>query len=268
MYNILFGILLSFIVSYLAYKKGSLNYSGFIGALILGSLLYYLGGFFFWIIMISFFISSSILTKFKGNNKKETDDLNEKNGKRDYIQVLSNGGLGLIFAFMYNIYNDPIYMVGFATAFAASNADTWASELGVLSKREPISIINFKKTERGVSGSISIFGIIASLLGAFFIAIVFTLGLVLKYNNIDIIYKYILIISICGFLGSIIDSYLGSLIQVKYKCGVCNKITEKKIHHGEITSLIKGIKWFNNDLVNFTSGALASLISIVLFNIS
>jgi len=268
MYDILFGILLSFIVSYLAYKKESLSYSGFIGALILGSLLYYLGGFFFWIIMISFFISSSVITKFKGDNKKETEDLNEKNGKRDYIQVLANGGLGLIFAFMYYIYNDTIYMVGFATAFAAANADTWASELGVLSKRDPIYIINFKKAEKGVSGAISIFGTVASLLGALFIAIVFTLGLVLKYNNIEITYKYILIITISGFLGSIIDSYLGSLIQVKYKCVVCNKITEKKIHHGEITSLIKGIKWFNNDFVNFTSGALASLIAIVLFSLN
>lgn len=263
--NIFLAILLNFVVSYTAYKKESLSYSGFIAALILGSSLYFFAGFFYWIIMCVFFISSSLLTKFKNYNKLYLEDMNEKGGKRDHFQVLANGGMGLFFSLLYFIYASPEYIIALVVAFAAANADTWASELGVLSKSNPISILNFKRTERGISGSISLLGTLASFFGALFIAIIFVTGLSIMNDYKDEIYKYILIVTLSGFLGSIIDSYLGALVQAKYKCTICNRITEKNIHHGKATVLERGIYFFNNDMVNLTSIMLASLISIFMF---
>ena len=71
---------------------------------------------------------------------------------------------------------------------------------------------------------------------------------------------------LAGFIGSFVDSLLGATIQAQYKCNVCSKITEKVFHCGEVTDLIHGKVWINNDFVNFvctTSGALAGLIIMI-----
>jgi uncharacterized protein (TIGR00297 family) len=185
MREILLGFILSFALALAAYIKKSLSISGFIGAILLGVSLYYFGGFYFWILMISFSVSSSFFTKFGESAKKVLDDINEKGGQRDYIQVIANGLLGFIFGFLYFVTHKEMFIIALATSFAASNADTWASELGVLSKMEPVSIINFKKIQKGVSGGVSVFGTISSLTGSLFIALIF--GILLLEKNVNII---------------------------------------------------------------------------------
>jgi uncharacterized membrane protein len=40
---------------------------------------------------------------------------------------------------------------GFATTFSATNSDTWAPELGVLSKTSPSCILTGEKVQKGIS---------------------------------------------------------------------------------------------------------------------
>ena len=101
MLDFLVGLIFSFLIAFVAYKKASLSKSGFLAAIVLGTGIYYFGGLWFSIIMVAFFISSSILTKFKHYNKEGFEKINEKSGNRDYMQVLANGGVGLIFAILY-----------------------------------------------------------------------------------------------------------------------------------------------------------------------
>ena len=53
------------------------------------------------------------------------------------------------------------------------------------------------------------------------------------------------------------------------KCHLCGKITEKKFHcNGNPTTAFKGIKWVNNDVVNFfntVSGSIFSYLGISIF---
>lgn len=266
MRDILLGFILSFILAAAAYIKKSLSTNGFIGAVLLGVSLYYFGGFYFWILMISFSFSSSVFTKFGESTKKVLDDINEKGGQRDYIQVIANGLLGFIFGFLYFVTHKEMFIIALATSFAASNADTWASELGVLSKMEPVSIINFKKIQKGVSGGVSVFGTISSLTGALFIALIFYVGYIIKFGLNSKLLSYAVIVSVSGFLGSIIDSLIGASFQAKYRCIVCGKTTEKKCHHGENTVLEEGISCLNNDAVNFVSGLSACLLAIIFYS--
>ncbi len=265
MWNIVIGFLFSFVIAFAGYKKESLSLSGGVSAVILGTSLYYFGGIFFSAIMVAFFISSSILTKYKKGFKKILDDINEKGGKRDYIQVIANGLLGFIFALLFFVTQKHVFILAYATAFAASNADTWASELGVLSRSNPISIISFKKIERGMSGGVSPIGTIASALGAGFIGVIFTVGYILQYGINTSWLKLFILCSFCGFMGSLVDSLIGSTLQAKYLCTVCGKNTEKKLHHGSKTTHISGIKFINNDVVNFSSGLIVSIIAIALY---
>ena len=144
---------------------------------------------------------------------------------------------------------------------ASAAADTWANELGTFLGKNPRKIINFKKCLPGESGGITIPGTIASLIGA--ASIGFT-GFILS-NSVDV--KVLILILLAGFVGALVDSLVGATIQAQYKCPQCNKITEKLKHCGDNeTKLIKGIKWINNDVVNWIctlSGAVLVLIFIL-----
>jgi uncharacterized membrane protein len=75
--------------------------------------------------------------------------------------------------------------------------------------------------------------------------------------------KTVFLITLWGFFASILDGLLGATIQAQYLCPACNKITERKNHCGDNeTSLHSGIRWINNDLVNFLSSLFA--LSIIL----
>jgi uncharacterized protein (TIGR00297 family) len=264
MTKLIIGITLSLLISYTAFKKNSLNLSGFFGAMLLGTLLYVFGSMYFWSILIGFFVSSSILTKFKKKDKETLDDITEKTGSRDFMQVIANGGLGLIYAILYYTLKDPVYLLAYAVSFSAANADTWSSEIGVLSKSSPFSIITFKRTMKGQSGAISLLGTLAAFLGALFISIIFIIEYAFSFGWTNKLIFYFLIVLLCGFIGSIVDSILGATIQAKYKCKVCDKITEKRDHHDIETMHVKGFKIINNDVVNFISPLIATILAILM----
>jgi uncharacterized protein (TIGR00297 family) len=265
MQGILIGFLFSVLISLAALIKKSLSISGAFAATILGTAIFYFGGVYLSAIMIAFFASSSILTRFKKHRKIFTYVIHEKSGGRDYAQVLANGGAGLIFSAFWFATSKPVYLIAYTVSFAAANADTWASELGILSRTKPISILNFKIVEKGVSGAISMLGTISALIGAGFIAVIFFVGYVLKFGFNTQAIVFSMIVAILGFAGCIIDSFLGATIQAKYRCEICGKITEKKVHHERSTKLVAGLKYINNDTVNFISILSAAIIVLFLF---
>jgi len=258
--KLIFGFSFSFIISFFSYRKKSLTLSGFILATFLGTLLYFLGGIRFFVILISFFASSSIITKFKKNLKEKPEEITEKSGNRDYTQVISTGIIPLIFTVFYFFTKDISFLTGFVTSVSVANSDTWASEIGVLSKSDPISVINFKKVPKGLSGGISALGLISSFLGSAFISVIFAF---LFYGENKVF--LITIISITGgFLGSLIDSILGASLQAKYLSHT-DKITEKRFSGGTENTLKSGLTFINNNVVNLISSAVISVCAVILF---
>lgn len=267
MITVLIGLLLSSLIAFPAYLKKSLSSTGTIGALILGTLIYCFGGVYFSIIMFSFFISSSLLTKYKGYVKSKGSFTEEKGGSRDIFQVFANGGVGLFMAALYYVYKEPAFILAYAASFAESNADTWASEIGVLSSKSPISIINLRPVEKGMSGGISWKGTLASLMGAGFIGMIFSLGYWLQHKSFENLFIYFALCTGIGFLGGIIDSFLGATVQAGYYCEELDKFTEKAEFKGRRNKLVKGISFFNNDAVNLTSNVLSVCIMLVVYKI-
>ncbi|MDO9629841.1 MAG: DUF92 domain-containing protein, partial [Acholeplasmataceae bacterium] len=106
----------------------------------------------------------------------------------------------------------------------------------------------------------------ASLVGAMFIGLVFVFAYQIVYGlTLEIFLSYLFIITICGFLGCLIDSLLGASIQAKYRGIDSLQITEKRWLPNERVVLISGLAMITNDAVNFLSGLTASLISIIFF---
>ncbi|MFO7585529.1 MAG: DUF92 domain-containing protein, partial [Anaerolineales bacterium] len=144
----------------------------------------------------------------------------------------------------------------FAASLAAVNADTWATELGVLSPCPPRMMTNLGKVvEKGTSGGISLFGTFAALAGAGLIGTLagtFSPVPLSPLNGLSLT----LWVTFAGLAGSLVDSFLGATVQAIYRCSTCNKETERHPEHtcGTNTSLQRGFAWLDNDWVNFACG--------------
>jgi uncharacterized protein (TIGR00297 family) len=229
----------------------------------------------FWLELLVFFGSSSLLTKYQEQESIKQDALSlaEKGGQRDSFQVIANSGLvlivALVYASSYPLWSDQVLqdtMIFGVLSFAVVNADTWATELGVTSREQPYSILNpTRKVARGTSGGVSPKGLLASLGGAAVIAVSFSLLALLWGAKSSP--GLIVLITLGGLLGSLIDSLLGATVQAQYYCPVCDKMTEKQVHAhcgGTITQHQRGFTWFNNDLVNVTAALMSSLFCLLL----
>lgn len=250
------GLVLALIVSSLSYKFDLLTISGSTAAFLLAGFIFGLGGLKWSIPIITFFILSSILSKVREKVNQEVNLYFEKSATRDYMQVISNGGLGGVLVVANKFYPSELFYSIYVASLAAVCADTWATEIGTLKKTKTYNILNLKPAEQGISGGISAIGSLGAFLGAVAIAVS-----ALFWIN-DILYFSLLII-FAGVAGSFIDSILGASIQAQNKCPVCKKITEKETHCGKSTEHFKGIKWFNNDLVNLFSGISGGIIILI-----
>lgn len=257
--DIIVGILISLVISGLAYFRKSLSLSGFIAATFFGAILYVFGGWVVWIALIIFFVSSSLLTKLHEKKEKE-----KEHKGRNYIQVISNALPAAIFSIAFYHTDQIVFLLGAMVAIAASNSDTWASEIGILSKGKTRYIVNFKLAPKGISGGITYLGTLASLVGALVISITFviTYGIFVSFDWLFLL-EALLILTVGGFLGSIIDSYLGALIQAKYKGVKTGIITDAKWLPNEDVKLTSGLAIITNDMVNLLSTLFTSIIMIL-----
>jgi len=265
--QLLFGFLIALGISFISLKVGFLSTSGGIGACILGTVVFGLGGFSWAVVLMGFFVSSSILSKLFKNKKKKLDEKFSKGSKRDIWQVWANGGVAGLFVIAHAIMPDQIWpWLAFCGSIAAVNADTWATEIGVLSKKTPINIVSRISIERGSSGGVSFLGSFAALLASLFIAIPGVLLLPVEFTN-DTSSPWFLFaaISIAGLSGSFVDSFLGATIQAIYYCSECDKETEKHPLHicGNKTVFKRGWKWLNNDWVNTFCAITGGLVMII-----
>lgn len=262
--QLLLGFLLAITIAFLAYKAKSLNISGAVAAAVTGTIIFGVGGLTWAILLLTFFITSSALSRAFKKRKQGLDEKFSKGHERDAGQVLANGGLATVFAGLHFFFPDSAWTwVGFAASLAAVNADTWATELGVLNPHPPRLITNLTKAvEKGTSGGISLVGTLASLAGSALIAL---LASFLTGN-----WSLFLPVTLAGLAGSLFDSLLGGTIQAMYYCPTDKKETEKHPLHtcGTPTTHLRGWQWLDNDWVNFACGAFGVIVANLLLGIN
>jgi uncharacterized protein (TIGR00297 family) len=252
--SFLLGLSLSALITAFAFWRGSLTRSGAFGAMVIGALVFGVGGFAWGVLLVAFFVTSSALSHYKERAKEPLAEKFQKGHRRDLGQVLANGGAGALGALVYALDPQPIFFVAFVGAMATVNADTWATELGVLSKAPPRLITTGRVVPVGTSGGVTWFGTFIALCGALLIGIIAA-----PFSNLLIL----LISSISGLLGSLFDSLLGATVQAIYFCDHDQKETEARVHRcGNATRLIRGWRWLDNDWVNFFASVAGSAIAI------
>ena len=263
------GLVLSLLIAFLAWRRDSLSQSGAVGALVVGTLIFGLGGWVWGVLLAVFFISSSLLSHFKEREKAAVAEKFEKGHRRDMGQVLANGGLGAVIALLSVVVPESAVPTGtwfflFLGVMATVTADTWATELGTLSKGAPRLITNGRSVEVGTSGGVSPLGTGVSFAGGLLIGLM--AGLLAPVSGLlpwSAALPLALIGALSGAAGSLIDSLMGATIQQIYYCDTCQKETERSLHRcGTTTRPLRGWAWMHNDMVNLISSLGGGLVAV------
>jgi uncharacterized protein (TIGR00297 family) len=250
-------LLLSSAIALVAWRRGSLSRSGAVTALGIGTACYLGGGVVFFAALLVFFATSTLLGKVGQARKEQTKREFSKSDTRDAWQALSNGGVAAACALLHAAWPSPLWTAAFFGALAAANADTWATELGILSRGEPLSLLSLRRVPRGTSGAVSSLGMLATIAGAL------TVGLVSAALHGSAL---VVAATLAGIFGSLADSVLGASVQAGYFCPQCQYEIESPVHHcGSTSSLRRGVAWFGNDAVNLSATACGAASSVLFY---
>lgn len=116
--------------------------------------------------------------------------------------------------------------------------------------------------KRGTSGAVSLLGTFSAFIGSMLIGVFATIGFsLLNIGQLGFEYiKAFQMVTLGGFLGAVIDSILGATVQGIYYSEEMKGETERRKHNGKPNLLIRGLSFVNNDLVNFLSIGISSII--------
>ncbi|CCD44620.1 similar to DUF92 domain-containing protein [Botrytis cinerea T4] len=163
-------------------------------------------------------------------------------GARTHTQVISNSAVASVLTLMhaYQLHkreNEPdssngacytwggdLLVVGIIANYAVVAADTFSSELGILSSAHPrlITSPTLRKVPPGTNGGVTVWGLVAGLLGSLIIVTV-SMALVpfcspkeFAENGWSFLQRqrFTYALTIWGALGSVVDSFLGGWFQM------------------------------------------------------
>ena len=261
------SLLLSATIGGLAYWRQSLTAGGWLGAILTGTATMGFGGWTWGFALVAFFVSSSALSHYKERVKEQrAAEKFAKGGRRDIVQALANGGVGALIALIYALLGEPPLLLAlFVGVMATVNADTWATELGVLSPHRPRLITTGRTVEPGTSGGITLLGTGAAAAGSLLIGGVMLVGLALGAPTVGLLWWLLPAALLGGVGGSMVDSLLGATVQAIYRYPN-GKETERVVgRDGTPNSFVRGWRWMNNDLVNFSSSLVGGLVAVIVY---
>lgn len=143
-------------------------------------------------VLATFFVSGSLLTQIAGGS----------GGQRNARQVLANGGAAAVAALFGSWY-------GAAGALAAATADTWATEIGSYSRKQPRMITTMDSVPPGTSGAITALGTAGGALGGLLIG---SLAALLGARG----WPFAVVASAAGLVGMLADSVAGATLQRRH----------------------------------------------------
>ncbi len=283
-FSLSLGFLLSCFIGIVAYLRGSLTRGGMFGAILTGTLIFGFGGFVPGWLLVAFFVSSTLLSNYRARAKAQFNEKFQKGARRDFGQALANGGWAAFLAIAYGIAEAnhvderarALLFAAFVGAIATVTADTWATEIGVLSTRAPRMITTGRIVPAGTSGAITWLGTFTALLGAAFIGAMANVGTVLQvvlsegalpaWSRVLTALAsgqfVVLVASVSGLLGALLDSLLGATAQAIYFSEYDERQTEKKFDsQGNPTRRVRGWEWLDNDWVNFFASVFGSAVA-------
>ncbi len=261
--SFMIGELLAIAVAGVSYRLKFLTSDGAVATFILGGFIFGFGRWEWSVPILLFFVIGSVASKLFSRRKASYNLLYEKSHTRDSAQVFANGGFALLMLICNVLSPNYHWFLAYLGALAAVTADTLATEIGVFSRNSPFSLSLWKRVEKGVSGAISSLGTVSGMFSAAAL-VALTLPFAGGYAVFPI--RFVVAGAFSGAIGSLADSMLGGTLQSQYRCTSCGKITERKMHcDRQETTLVRGYRWMNNDVVNFAASVVGAVAMPLLF---
>jgi uncharacterized protein (TIGR00297 family) len=246
------GLVASIAIAACALKRGSLSPSGALATVAVGTLTALGGGGSAFAALVVFFVSSSLLGKVGAPHKAPIKLKFSKTDTRDALQVAANGAVATLCFGLAGITSNPIWHVAGLGSLAAATGDTWATELGTLSRSPPRSLLTGQPVPAGTSGAVSAAGMAATVAGAALI------GVMAGHHALWWV-------TLGGVLGALADSVVGATLQGAYHCDRCDEDCEAERHHcGGPTVWVRGYKRVDNEVVNLAATATGAVCAGVL----
>ncbi|KAJ9613234.1 hypothetical protein H2200_003176 [Cladophialophora chaetospira] len=200
-------------------------------------------------LLLVFFVLGTSATKVK-HEVKATLTLSSSGssggeGPRTSIQVLANSAcasiLCVVHVWFYGVGGTPavcygagkndalrdVLLLGIIANYAAVTADTLSSELGILSKSQPVLITNpFRSVPKGTNGGVTLAGLLAGAGGGAAIAATSLLFLTFCASSTLNAASTFLLLTALGTAGTLLDSLLGALLQASVVDRRTGKIVE------------------------------------------
>ncbi|PLB41717.1 DUF92 domain-containing protein [Aspergillus candidus] len=203
-------------------------------------------------LLVVFYLGGTKVTKIKHEVKARlTLSASGSHGGEDartHIQVLANSivatGLILMHRWVLAASGQPgrgffaegprtpedLLVVGIVANYAAVAADTFSSELGILSKSNPrlITSPTLRSVPPGTNGGVTGTGLLAGVMGASIVAVASALLLPGGSGSYNLVERgqWVLAMTAWGGLGSVLDSLLGGMLQASVVDKRTGKIVE------------------------------------------
>lgn len=245
-------LIITGIILIVAYKLGSITPDGMVAAILTAVTLYTLGGVWLGISLLTFFILGSGISRLSNTRKEKAECLHEETGARNWVQVISNSLPACVITWISFIYPEMDFMPLLAFGvFSAAAADTFSSEIGMMSKGRVFNILTGKPMPRGLSGGVSWVGFLAGWVGSFLLSL-----LALPQFGV----RGVIFITVLGFLGTVFDSIIGIALQSQY-LGSQGQLQDKPTQNKPI----KGFRIINNNAVNLITLSMVTLSGHIYF---
>jgi uncharacterized protein (TIGR00297 family) len=216
----------------------ALTPSGYVHAMILGTMLWTTLGWRGWLYCVMYLILGQVVTKVGFADKEKRGIAESRGGRRGPENVWGSAATSLICAILHTRenaiwnMNPNLFLVGYVAALATKLADTFASEIGKAYGKTTFLITTLERVKPGTEGAISAEGTAAAVLGGFLLSMSgYILGLITL--------PAVGVSTIAAFVATNAESLIGATIQGK-----------------------KGFRFMTNEVVNFVNTLIGGAIAI------
>lgn len=212
---------LCFLLGVFAYFKKVFDLKASITASLIGFIIIIYTDFFWFMLLLIFLIISYFVTIWKYSVKYKNGHSEGLVGERGVKNVIANGIIPLSVVVLSGLLDEIAAGLSgflFIISIAIATSDTFASEIGIISKK-PRMITDPKKiVDPGVDGGVSLLGNTAAFLGALLIGIGGYFLITDKFTKLgphalEAGIPVVITAVVIGWLGCQLDSYLGATLQ-------------------------------------------------------
>lgn len=214
--------------------------------------------------LVVFFLSGTIATRINHAQKSRLTQTSTGGtggeGARNASQVLANSGAAslIVLSSWLGFVSAETALIGVAANYAAAAADTFSSELGILSSSAPFLITRpWQSVPRGTNGGVTLAGLGAGLMGATIIAA----GVLVSGRSLSQVAALVMF----GFAGTVLDSVLGAVVQATVEDKGNGKVIEGENGRRVLVQAGGSRVQRGNDLLNNNGVNFAMTLTIAVF---